>query len=706
MNNLINKKVEDLYELSENLRLQIVVLELDDKIKKYVYDINGESTRKKYRVLRFFKFVAVIPYLLLAFFEKPIHCYKSTTFYTVSNKTDNECNPDLVYLNNIFINNTLYRYIEIAFLLSFVFIKIMHFKIKKINPFKKVTRYLIIQYITFFLIFACLIDVILSIILDYFPLINFFLRGILITLLIKSQRKMWEIIFRIFYHTRVLTFLILCVMIFFGIVGYFLFGDKSQDFENVPISIYSLFILLSTCNFPDVMLGTFTDDNKYPFFYFLFYLVINYFILFTLLKTLYYSNYFDSLKLHTRRAIDSIYNEFHKNKNESIKEEENEILFNVEEEENEEYYDQNVTINDKPESDERNIRLLNLEESQLFNRVLFNLNKKFYLTKNDFLKLLKLIGYEGELSDFKKNDIYKLLHQKETKSKEEVSDIINNHKILRFLSNKYTEIVINIIDFLVMLILLIEIPETHSNFIFVLIPQLLWCTFFIFEFILYAKNLTFKYLLFKNFTFFSFFIINLFCFLLLLLSYIFLKTGKEEVHNVILSIAKIFVSMRMLRIFLLFKKYSTFEIFYRTFRNMKNIFYSLISTLISFFYIFTTLTMFLTGGHITKDLFANDPAIPRDYSYINFNDFGNGFIACFCLTMINNINIISVSLAAGCSPYYQGYFALFYFLSTLVILNISTTVLLEMYMSIQVKMKEVKNKIKGDEEIGDEEIAD
>ena len=70
--------------------------------------------------------------------------------------------------------------------------------------------------------------------------------------------------------------------------------------------------------------------------------------------------------------------------------------------------------------------------------------------------------------------------------------------------------------------------------------------------------------------------------------------------------------------------------------------------------------------------------------------------------MINNINIISRSLSAGVSEYYQGYFALFYFLSTLVILNISTTLLLEMYMSIQSKMKEIKANKK--DENTDEEV--
>ena len=186
------------------------------------------------------------------------------------------------------------------------------------------------------------------------------------------------------------------------------------------------------------------------------------------------------------------------------------------------------------------------------------------------------------------------------------------------------------------------------------------------------------------------------------MTFIFLLIEKEEVHFFLMNIVKVFVCLRMIRVFILFKKYNTFETFYRTFHNMKNVFYSLFSTLFSFYYIFTTITMFLTGGHITRDIFVNDPTIPKSYSNINFNDFGSGFVSCFSLTMINNINIISKSLAVGVSQYYQGYFALFYFLSTLVILNISTTLLLEMYMSIQAKMKEVQNK---KNETDDEELS-
>ena len=139
MTNIINKKDEDLYELSENLRLQLVVLELENKINKYIWNIQKENIKKKYKILRGIKFTVILFYSILVFFEKPIHCYKSTTFYSNDNKNDNVCNPDLVYLNyKIFFDVTLYRYIEIAFLISFVFFKIIHFKLKNIEIFKKI----------------------------------------------------------------------------------------------------------------------------------------------------------------------------------------------------------------------------------------------------------------------------------------------------------------------------------------------------------------------------------------------------------------------------------------------------------------------------------------------------------------------------------------------------------------------------------------
>ena len=130
MKKVIKGKDEDLYELSENLRLQLVVLELEDKINKYMYDTQKENIKKKYRILSIIRVILVFIYTILVFFEKPMFCYNRTTFYRKENKKDNECPTDLVYLNiNIFMNGHLYRYIEIVFLASFVVIKVVHYKL-------------------------------------------------------------------------------------------------------------------------------------------------------------------------------------------------------------------------------------------------------------------------------------------------------------------------------------------------------------------------------------------------------------------------------------------------------------------------------------------------------------------------------------------------------------------------------------------------
>ena len=97
------------------------------------------------------------------------------------------------------------------------------------------------------------------------------------------------------------------------------------------------------------------------------------------------------------------------------------------------------------------------------------------------------------------------------------------------------------------------------------------------------------------------------------------------------------------------------------------------------------MSMFLTGRKITKDAF-DKTELPDLYVNINFNDFGSGFVACFCLTMINNINIIAKSLSHDLSDNYRIYFAFFYFLSTLIILNICSTLLLEMYMTVKANL--------------------
>ena len=173
----LSEEDEELYELSENLRLQLVVLELQNKIVKYRFHKDKATLSKRYIILRASKIILISLYSIFVFFEKPLHCYKSTTFYTNVNKFDNECDPNLQYLNSdLFMNEKLYRSLELIFLISLACIKFLHYKLKNINLLKKINNYIILQYVILGIISLCIIDIIMSLIFESFPLINFFFK--------------------------------------------------------------------------------------------------------------------------------------------------------------------------------------------------------------------------------------------------------------------------------------------------------------------------------------------------------------------------------------------------------------------------------------------------------------------------------------------------------------------------------------------------
>ena len=116
--------------------------------------------------------------------------------------------------------------------------------------------------------------------------------------------------------------------------------------------------------------------------------------------------------------------------------------------------------------------------------------------------------------------------------------------------------------------------------------------------------------------------------------------------------------------------------------------------------------MLITGGNILKNSFTNNPEIPNNYFHINFNDFGSSFLSCFALTMINNLQILAKSLSFHAKgtindKLLNSYFATFYFFSTLLILNIFQTLILEMYLTLEAKKitapRKKKKKIKENE---------
>ena len=610
------------------------------------------STIKKnlYKIIRVIKFIFVILYSMTVFFEKPLHCYKQLTFFTVLNKHDNECPHNLQFMNpKLFSYPIIHRCSEIFFLLCFILIQ--HILTEERKTLKRYTQsYSVLQTSIIILISICIIDIIFGIIFRYFPIFNFFLRGIVIILLVRNLRSLWLSVVYLFYSTWKVFFLMFCVIFCFGILGFFLF-EYSDDFSSIYQAMFSLYILLTTCNFPDVMLNTFTMKNKRSIFFFIVYIVINYFIIFSLLKSLYYSSFFEIFKDNAKKVI-------------------KEIVFG---------------------SNEQNT------STSSFEKKLRKINKKYQLSDDEIELILEMItdtpkrkrkeallnnsnnsNTNDDSSSINSLSIERLRNISMLSKQLIVNDISNKSRILKILNKKQVEGVIVFVDLIIIMVLFSNYKFDYKS---ILIIQLIWCLLCCGEFILYIYNSS-LYTVFALETVISIFnIVNMLTVCLLLFGLLLPLAS----HQTLITLMKLIIITRVIRVVQLFSKIKAFKVIFTTLGNMKTIFYGLIMTLYSFYYMFSTLSMFLTGGKITTNAFDKIKDIPNKYVHINFNDFGSSFISCFCLTMVNNINIICRSLSHKCNDLYQAYFATFYFMSTIIILNLCQTLLLEMYLIIKSK---------------------
>eukprot|EP00092_Neocalanus_flemingeri_P012722 GFUD01013709.1.p1 GENE.GFUD01013709.1~~GFUD01013709.1.p1 ORF type:complete len:872 (+),score=167.61 GFUD01013709.1:299-2914(+) len=107
--------------------------------------------------------------------------------------------------------------------------------------------------------------------------------------------------------------LLLFIMVIYSVLGFYLFGpsdteDGSPYFQTFFLSFINLFVLLTTANFPDVMMPSYYK-NSLSFLFFFSYLMINLYFLMNLLLAVVYDSFtaeevkkFKKLFLHKRKA--------------------------------------------------------------------------------------------------------------------------------------------------------------------------------------------------------------------------------------------------------------------------------------------------------------------------------------------------------------------------------------------------------------------
>lgn len=147
------------------------------------------------------------------------------------------------------------------------------------------------------------------------------------------------------------------------------------------------------------------------------------------------------------------------------------------------------------------------------------------------------------------------------------------------------------------------------------------------------------------------------------------------------------IFIRMLKLLTLLYEIKTMRIIIETMRNLIAPLFNLCAVLITIFYVFAQIGMLIYGGLVTKNskVIAEDSGIPDNYHLMNFNDFLSSLMTLFALMVVNNWMIIAdmfVQLKDG-NTYYRFYFALFYYFSVIIGINIVIAFAIDMYSSVE-----------------------
>ena len=635
-------------ELITNLKTQYILFNIRNFVRNYQIKSNKNINKTKYKISRLIRNMSLYIYGFIMLFERPWFCYEGTTIPLPRGFNFIEKCEESVAFNNIpFLYNNALRIIEIILTFTIAVTQILKYKVEYslketntgVNKF-----YNIIQIILFSSLFLCIVDSIISLCLKKFPIINFICRPFIYVYMIKRLRINWINILKVLWRTKKAYFVLFTNLMLFSVIGHVLFKNEGVYFNSFGESVLQLYILLSTCNFPDIMLDA-MKISKFAIIYFVICLSINYFILLSYLNNLYTTKYY---KVNKRDCLNII--------RDVIDNKKNKFIFNV----------------------------------PKFTSFLLKQKYIYQLSNDEYTNILVLLNLYNRNSDL----YHKLVKVAElTPEAKMVENTRYGKYVLRSIK---LEIIVNIIYIICTFSIFLSLTN-----IYYLIFQFIASFCIIYEPIILITNIGIKRFIKKHFNRTLFHIFNVGV-IICLIYLLFLDSHNEKekpTFDLVFGVLKIFISLRTIRIFVFLDKFRIIKNIYIIIRISKDMLNRNILTLYSFILFFSTLSILLTGGNIKKGCFDGDE-IPKNYESINFNDFASSYIACFCLIMINNLNILvkSLTFQSRHKMFFEFYFATFYFFATLILINIIQTLLLEMYLisdqSLSDKQLTDKNKDK------------
>jgi len=150
------------------------------------------------------------------------------------------------------------------------------------------------------------IDIVVALARGKGLILSKFIRLIRISISIRSVREAIKRIMLVMYDSKEILLLIIGYIVFFSWAGFRLFRGTPQGaayFPTLQDTCWNMLILMTTANFPDVMLPAYKMNTAYIIF-FIAYLIMGLYFLMNLLLAVFASNYKSRVEQSINKFVD------------------------------------------------------------------------------------------------------------------------------------------------------------------------------------------------------------------------------------------------------------------------------------------------------------------------------------------------------------------------------------------------------------------
>ncbi|CAI2386453.1 unnamed protein product [Moneuplotes crassus] len=636
----------------DDVLAQNMVMALDKAIRKEQRTATGERSKKFqtfYYKVYYLKYITLYIYMFMVFFEVPSWCLVKKGI-----QDRRTCDPD-IYPNSGIPKLPYYasRSIELVCLFTLLFFTYFRRAFRKPTRLAK-TRELIQSVLTL----ASVIDIMIALIRQNSLYVSHFIRILLIVLFIRGLREAIKRIALVIYDSKEILLMIISYIVLFGWVGYRLFRGTQQGeayFSSLVESIWSMMVLLTTANFPDVMMLAYNAHRGYALF-FIIYLVMVLFFLLNLVLAVYYNNY--------RTRVDNTISKFM-----SIREQFLKTKFHSHDVDNKGHLTQNEfksMIKDLFELNLKAVKKTNLNKIA----AQFSHRCRGQITLEDFLNYFEIMDFVS-LDNHTSGSMVVQISNKRRKVKNIVTHPFYDLGMNIFVALNIGTIMIK--DMVEMF------TQSGTNVLAWLIIQLIitWLFFAEMIFICYGFGII------EAFKRRNHLKIEILFQIIILSAFIYYLVSDNR--EILLRYLDIIIILRGFRLMKLFNEIKQWKVIMRTISALLKPFWSLLLVTFVLFLLFASIGDRAFGGlEINNPNVVRNQNIPDTYVEMNFNDVANSFVTLFTLMVVNNwFVIVDMFEAVTGTIWTRLFFVIFYFFSVLVVLNILVALSIDMYSSIE-----------------------